>query len=324
MPPLVQPSPIIRYQFFDANGDPLAFGKIYTYAAGTNTPAATYTDHTANTQNSNPIILDAGGYADIWLTASSYKISVHNAADVPLYTIDGLPGLGSIISAGSLHPLFTTSLSGGAINFAFDSVNAYQLFGRFAGTSGDPSYGAVGSDKQITHNESGQMRGSQDLLWDDALKIFTVGTSGSPVVRLLSDSGAGKIIFGTGVAPFIEDHSGSGFFITGENGQDIVFGTRTTGPADYVMAASGGNIGSPRGTFAMGSGSAPGDLFLNDGNQTAGVRAGPHVIGGSLATPETFIAAPTGSLYLTTAGGAMTTLWVKESSPTASTGWVAK
>jgi len=64
--PLVQPSPVIRYQFFDASGDPLAFGLIYTFAAGTNTPLATYVNHTGTTMNTNPIHLDAGGYADIW------------------------------------------------------------------------------------------------------------------------------------------------------------------------------------------------------------------------------------------------------------------
>lgn len=36
-------------QFFDNNGNPLAGGLIYTYAAGTTTPAATYTSSDAKT-----------------------------------------------------------------------------------------------------------------------------------------------------------------------------------------------------------------------------------------------------------------------------------
>jgi hypothetical protein len=323
MPPLVQPSPLIRYQFFDANGDPLAFGKIYTFIAGTNTPLATYTDHTAGTANSNPIQLDAGGYADIWLTSSSYKISVHDANDVPLYTIDGVPGLGSLISVGSLPPLFTSSFTAGGLTFALDNAAANTLFGRFAGSAGAPSYGAVGSDKQITFNKTGGMVGSSDLTWDDTLKILTVAVAASPIVRLLSDSGAGKILFGSSSQPFIRDNSGTGWLFISQNAQDKIFGSQSD-DHDYVMAASGGTNGYTRGTFAIGTGSAAGNLFLNDANQAAGVRAGPHIIGGALATPETFISAPTGSLYLTTNGGAGATLWVKESSPTASTGWVAK
>ena len=39
-------SPNAKQQFFDANGNPLAGGKVYTYAAGTTTPIVTYTDST--------------------------------------------------------------------------------------------------------------------------------------------------------------------------------------------------------------------------------------------------------------------------------------
>lgn len=50
-------------QFFDNNGDPLTGGKLYTYAAGTTSPQATYTSAAGVSAHSNPIILDAGGRA---------------------------------------------------------------------------------------------------------------------------------------------------------------------------------------------------------------------------------------------------------------------
>jgi hypothetical protein len=37
-------SPLLRQRFFDSNGNPLAGGKLYSYAAGTTTPQSTYTD----------------------------------------------------------------------------------------------------------------------------------------------------------------------------------------------------------------------------------------------------------------------------------------
>lgn len=40
--------------------------------------------------------------------------------------------------------------------------------------------------------------------------------------------------------------------------------------------------------------------------------------------PNGVVSAPTGSLYTSRTGGAGATLWAKESSPTPSTGWVAK
>jgi len=49
------------FQFFDNNGDPLANGFVYTYAAGTTTALATYTDSTGTVTAPNPIELNAAG-----------------------------------------------------------------------------------------------------------------------------------------------------------------------------------------------------------------------------------------------------------------------
>ena len=80
-------------QFFDNNGNPLAGGLIYTYAAGTTTPAATYTTYTGGTANANPIVLDSAGRtpAQIWLTSgSSYKFVLQTALGVTIKTDDNI------------------------------------------------------------------------------------------------------------------------------------------------------------------------------------------------------------------------------------------
>ncbi len=48
-----------------------------------------------------------------------------------------------------------------------------------------------------------------------------------------------------------------------------------------------------------------------------------HVLFGT-GSPEGVVAARTGTMYLNHAGGAGTTLFVKQSSPTPKTGWVGK
>jgi len=84
-------SPTPKQQIFGTDGEPLVGGKIYTYAAGTSTPIATYTDYTAGTANTNPIILDSRGQANIWLLSTvSYKFIVRDANDVLLYTVDNI------------------------------------------------------------------------------------------------------------------------------------------------------------------------------------------------------------------------------------------
>ena len=81
-----------KLQFFDANGNPLAGGKLYSYAAGTTTPLATYTDAGGGTPNSNPVVLDARGEANVWFGTSQYKLKLTDADDVEIYTVDNLNG----------------------------------------------------------------------------------------------------------------------------------------------------------------------------------------------------------------------------------------
>lgn len=76
-------SPAFNQQFFDENGKPLAAGKLYTYVAGSSTPVMTYRSITGSERNTNPIILDAAGYADFVLElGASYKFVLKDKNDV--------------------------------------------------------------------------------------------------------------------------------------------------------------------------------------------------------------------------------------------------
>lgn len=82
-------------QFFTNSGVPLAGGLLYTYNAGTTTPAATYTSNTGVTPNSNPIVLDSAGRVieEIWLTTgSTYKFILKDSTFVQIWSKDNIPG----------------------------------------------------------------------------------------------------------------------------------------------------------------------------------------------------------------------------------------
>lgn len=89
-------------QLFDNNGFPLAGGFIYTYLAGTSTPASTYTSSTGNIQHSNPIILDASGRVpggEIWLTTQiSYKFVIEDSSSVLIGTYDNINSINNVES----------------------------------------------------------------------------------------------------------------------------------------------------------------------------------------------------------------------------------
>ena len=103
-------------QFFDSNGNPLSGGLIYTYAAGTNTPAATYTSSSGLIQHSNPIVLDAGGRVpsgEIWLTDGiSYKFVIQTSAAVLVGTYDNIVGINSNFIAYTAQQEIQTATAG--------------------------------------------------------------------------------------------------------------------------------------------------------------------------------------------------------------------
>jgi hypothetical protein len=102
-------------QFFDNNGSPLAGGLLYTYAAGTSTPLATYTTQQATVLNSNPIVLDSAGRVpnEIWLTSTyAYKFVLQNASGVQVWSYDNLVGINSNFTAYSLQEQTFTATQG--------------------------------------------------------------------------------------------------------------------------------------------------------------------------------------------------------------------
>lgn len=81
----------VLLQLFDNYSYALAGGYIETYAAGTTTPLATYTDLDGEVPNENPVILDSAGRADIRLTDGvAYKYIVYDADGTIITTQDDI------------------------------------------------------------------------------------------------------------------------------------------------------------------------------------------------------------------------------------------
>ena len=126
----VNPSPIGGYagQFFDNNGQPLSGGKIYTYAAGTTTPQATYTSATGVTPHSNPIVLDSAGRVpggEIWLTDGLvYKFVIETSTAILIGTYDNITGVNSNFVNYAVQEEIQTATAGQTV-FNLTTIN-YQ------------------------------------------------------------------------------------------------------------------------------------------------------------------------------------------------------
>lgn len=105
----VRLAPLAKYGF----GSPASGSKLWTYAAGTTTPQASYTDSTGGTPNANPIVFDSRGEANVWLTEGlGYKLTHLSAADALLWTVDNIllpvpPAAASMLPTGAAFALLT-------------------------------------------------------------------------------------------------------------------------------------------------------------------------------------------------------------------------
>jgi hypothetical protein len=124
----VTPSPIGGFagQFFDNNGQPLSGGKIYTYAAGTTVPQATYTSAVGVTPHSNPIVLDSAGRVpggEIWLTDGLvYKFIIETATAVLIGTYDNITGVNSNFVNYTVQEEVITATAGQTV-FNLSTIN---------------------------------------------------------------------------------------------------------------------------------------------------------------------------------------------------------
>jgi hypothetical protein len=124
----VNPSPIGGYagQFFDNNGVILSGGKIYTYAAGTTTPQATYTSAAGVTPHANPIILDSAGRVpggEIWLTDGLvYKFVIETSTAILIGTYDNITGVNSNFVNYTIQEEVITATAGQTV-FNLSTIN---------------------------------------------------------------------------------------------------------------------------------------------------------------------------------------------------------
>ena len=122
------PVSITPYQLIDARaGNAIACSNcsIYTYAAGTNTPLATYTSSTLATPNTNPVLTNSAGYAvngatitGIWVGSSCYKFVAKDSSAVTLFTQDNICDRGAVLKA-------LLAASGGAGLVGYSQTTSY-------------------------------------------------------------------------------------------------------------------------------------------------------------------------------------------------------
>jgi len=169
-------APVFKFQFLDGNGNPLTAGKLYTYIAGTTTPLTTYTTAAGSTPNTNPIILDSAGRADIFLTAgSAYKFVLANAGNVTQYTVDNITAAGTMSTQNASAVTITGgTISGVTITGPITGDVTGNLTGNVTGNlTGNVTGGAIVGESY----NGGQLAGLRNKIINGAMEIAQRGTS---------------------------------------------------------------------------------------------------------------------------------------------------
>lgn len=115
-------APYLTQQFFNNGGTFNAGGFLQTFAGGTNTPIATFTDSTGLTSNTNPIVLNARGECSIWLLPNtSYKFVLQDPAGNTIWTRDN-------VTNAQLLTLFGGIDSGAANSYILNFASPFTSY----------------------------------------------------------------------------------------------------------------------------------------------------------------------------------------------------
>lgn len=139
---MASPLTSLNFQGIGADGLALPGGLLYSYAAGTLTPQATFTDSTGSVPNANPVVLDAAGQKPIWLGNSAYRFILRNAAGVLVRDAD------NVTSAGGLEA--------GVYSTFADAASAANGAGRVGFAVNPTTYAAGTAGWELQHTPGGR------------------------------------------------------------------------------------------------------------------------------------------------------------------------
>lgn len=170
-----------KQQYFTSAGVPLVGGKLYTYAANTLTPKATYTNAAATVSNTNPVILDSRGEAVIFWSGS-YDIVLKDSLDNVIYSAEDISNevdistimwggvaLSTILQTSSVHVVETiTALKAvDSTKYAMALVQGYYA----AGDGGGGLYWHDSGDTTTSDNSGTVIVATDTARW----KLLTYG-----------------------------------------------------------------------------------------------------------------------------------------------------
>lgn len=233
----VAPAQIPHIQFFSANGTPLAGGKVFTYDAGTTTARATCktvsSSGVCSAFNTDPIILNAGGFADIWLANQSYKFVVQNSTGVQQWTVDNVAGYLGLLNLANTWTFGQTFSQPITVTPSDNQIVVGAAGSQTIFDAPPASGGGVTLHNQTAQSDTYVYRNSTDIL---ANKTLTSPTLNSPTITTPTMNGI-QVCNGPGTYINVNNDNSTGTV------QNAIVKLVSTNPATAVKAANSDSSG---------------------------------------------------------------------------------
>lgn len=235
-----------KFQAFNSAGAPLSGGKVYTYAAGTTSPLATYTTQAGDVANANPVILDSSGRADIWLGAAAYRLVVKTSADVVETDTDNIYPL--VQQFAVLEETFTASAAQTLFNLS-----------EFTYVVGNNSLSVVMNgimlERTVDYEETSASSFTLRVAAEEGDRL--IARAGVDMGANLANNAATVVYTGAGagaVATTVQARLRKEYFLSdyGVTGDGVTDDTAEIQSAiDAVAVGGGGTLYFPRGSYAI-------------------------------------------------------------------------
>lgn len=156
-------APQAWFTALDDSGVTIPGALIYTYAAGTSTPLATYTDVNGSVANANPVVCDAAGRCVMFLSPLSYKFVYKTAADVTIRTQDNIAAVPGTTINTDIAGTAGEALTAGDLAYLSDGSGSLTA-GRWYKADSDLVYGSISAPAlgfvvdNIASGDSGSIR----------------------------------------------------------------------------------------------------------------------------------------------------------------------
>lgn len=275
-------APVAKAKFFDNNGRPANGYKLFTYQAGTSTKLATYTDETTGTPNTNPVILDFRGEANIWIPPNTaYKFVFASANDTdpptaPIWSVDD-------IVDSQLVTLYGGVDTGVANAYVLNFVANFTAYADGIAIFWIPSHTNTGAS---TINVNGL--GPVSIINQDGSALY-LGQLQANEFSLIIYKGTGFVLIDFGLLPTINTKNTNYTFAIGDANNIVL--TNDSLPHTWTVPANA-TVAFPIGT-SISLIASPGSVTLAAGGgvtlQGYGGEAAPLTINSGFATVITKI-----------------------------------